>query len=113
MSTGVPLASVKSEIFETVLQFMPDWIQIPVLVLIVLAVVGSWVYKGKRKLDQRRARRLGRTSTPVPQPSQARGADFLGPYAPQQQPPQPAGQPSGADFLGSYAPPRSQGEPSA
>ena len=33
MSTGVPLASGKSEIFEIVLQFMPDWVQIPVLVL--------------------------------------------------------------------------------
>jgi len=113
VSAGLPLASVKSEIFETVLQFMPDWIQIPVLILVVLLVVGSWVYKGKRKLDQRRARRLGLTSAPVPQPSQARGADFLGPYAPQQQPARPAGQPSGADFLGSYAPPRNQGEPSA
>ncbi|MFD7391347.1 hypothetical protein ACFV46_23090 [Streptomyces sp. NPDC059852] len=110
MSAGVPLASVKSEIFEAVLQFMPDWIQIPVLVLIVLAVVGSWVYKGKRKLDERRARRQGRVPAMAPQPSQARGADFLGPYAPQQQPPRPAGQPSGADFLGSYAPPRDQGD---
>ncbi|MEU6542441.1 hypothetical protein [Streptomyces sp. NPDC046859] len=112
MSTGVPIASGKSEIFEIVLQFMPDWIQIPVLVLILLLVVGSWVYKAKRKLDQRRARRQGRTPTVAPQPAQARGADFLGPYAPQQ-PPQPAGQPSGADFLGSYAPPRGQGDPSS
>ncbi|MEV8091469.1 hypothetical protein [Streptomyces nigra] len=118
MSTGVPMASGKSEIFEIVLQFMPDWIQIPVLVLIVLLVVGSWVFKGKRKLDQRRARRQGQAPVMAPQPTQARGADFLGPYAPQQQPQQlrpsqqPAGRPSGADFLGSYAPPRGQGEPS-
>ncbi|MFE0401957.1 hypothetical protein ACFW6M_24305 [Streptomyces nigra] len=115
MSTGVPIASGKSEIFEIVLQFMPDWIQIPVLILVVLLVVGSWVFKGKRKLDQRRARRQGQAPVMAPQPAQARGADFLGPYAPQQQsqpPQQPAGQPSGADFLGSYAPPRGQGEPS-
>ncbi|MFH0516931.1 hypothetical protein ACHBTE_07090 [Streptomyces sp. M41] len=91
---------------------MPDWIQIPVLVLIVLLVVGSWGFKAKRKIAQRRARRQGQTVTVATQPAQGRGADYLGPYAPQQPAQQPAQQPSGpsgADFLGSYAPPQRQG----
>lgn len=112
MSTGVPLASGKSEIFEIVLQFMPDWVQIPVLVLVILLVVGSWVYKLKRKIDRRRAVRRAQALGAVqaaPQHGQGRGADYLGPYAPQQQArPQPA-QPSGADFLGAYAPQQPQG----
>ncbi|MGC9541035.1 hypothetical protein [Streptomyces sp. UG1] len=102
MSTGVPLASGKSEIFEVILQFMPDWIQIPVLVLVILLVVGSWVFKLKRKIDRRRAARQGQAAA---QHGQGRGADYLGPYAPQQQ----AAQPSGADFLGTYAPQQPQG----
>ncbi|MFE4580993.1 hypothetical protein [Streptomyces chartreusis] len=112
MSTGVPLASGKSEIFEIVLQFMPDWVQIPVLVLVILLVVGSWVFKIKRKIDRRRAARQAQ-AVPTAQPGhrhgQGRSADHLGPYAPQQQAqPQPA-QPSGADFLGAYAPQQPQG----
>ncbi|MFJ7076466.1 hypothetical protein [Streptomyces sp. NPDC098781] len=105
MSTGVPLASGKSEIFEVVLQFMPDWVQIPVLVLIVLLVVGSWVFKLKRKIDRRRARRQGQTVQVVVPHGEERGADFLGPYAPQRQ----TAEPSGADFLGAYAPQRPGG----
>ncbi|SDO66019.1 hypothetical protein SAMN04487981_112122 [Streptomyces sp. cf386] len=100
MSTGVPLASGKGEIFEIVLQFMPDWVQIPVLVLVVLLVVGSWAFTLKRKIAQRRARRQGQAVQVAAQHGQRRGADYLGPYAPQQQ----AQQPSGADFLGAYAP---------
>ncbi|MEU3545656.1 hypothetical protein [Streptomyces longwoodensis] len=132
----VSLASGKSEIFEIVLRFLPDWIQHVVLVLILLAVVASWVLKLKRKLAHRRAVRQGGPAvvptTPhqgsgadhlgayAPQQQAARqpsGADFLGPYAPQhrptvQQPAPPAAapQPSGADFLGSYAPPRAPGD---
>lgn len=109
MSTGVPLASGKGEIFEIVLQFMPDWVQIPVLVLIVLLVVGSWVFKLKRKIDRRRAARGVQTVQVTAQHGQGRGADHLGPYAPQQAAPQPAPQPSGADFLGAYAPQQPQG----
>jgi hypothetical protein len=109
VSTGVPLASGKGEIFEIVLQFMPDWVQIPVLVLIVLLVVGSWVFKLKRKIDRRRAARGGQTVHVAAQHGQGRGADYLGPYAPQQAEPQPAQQPSGADFLGAYAPQQRQG----
>ncbi|MFE9021764.1 hypothetical protein ACFYNL_24860 [Streptomyces sp. NPDC007808] len=100
MSTGVSSASGKSEIFEIVLQFMPDWVQISVLVLIVLLVLASWGFKLKRKIAQRRARRQGPAGQPTAQAGQGRGADHLGPYAPQQQ----AQQPSGADFLGAYAP---------
>ncbi|MGW1955035.1 hypothetical protein ACWCPI_20170 [Streptomyces sp. NPDC001920] len=104
MSTGVSSASGKSEIFEIVLQFMPDWVQIPVLVLIVLLVLASWGFKLKRKVAQRRARRQGPAVQPTAQPGQGRGADHLGPYAPQQQ----VQQPSGADFLGAYAPQQAQ-----
>ncbi|WP_406417456.1 hypothetical protein [Streptomyces sp. NBC_01614] len=108
MFIGVPLASGKGEIFEIVLQFMPDWVQIPVLVLIVLLVVGSWVFKLKRKIDRRRARRQGQAVQVALQHGQGRGADHLGPYAPQQRTPEPQ-QSSGADFLGAYAPQQPQG----
>ncbi|MFI7414402.1 hypothetical protein ACIBU0_37715 [Streptomyces sp. NPDC049627] len=110
MSTGVPLASGKGEIFEIVLQFMPDWVQIPVLVLVILLVVASWVFKLKRKVDQRRARRQGPAVQAAAPTGQGRGADYLGPYAPQQPARQSAQQPSGADFLGSYAPQQRQGD---
>ncbi|MCF1594731.1 hypothetical protein L0P92_14290 [Streptomyces muensis] len=109
MSTGVPLASGKSEIFQAVLQFMPDWVQIPALVLIVLLVVGSWGFKLKRRIDRRRAARTGQAVQVTERHGQGRGADYLGPYAPQQAAPQPAQQPSGADFLGAYAPQQRQG----
>ncbi|KUN97274.1 hypothetical protein [Streptomyces caeruleatus] len=109
MTTGVPLASGKGEIFQVVLQFMPDWVQIPVLVLIVLLVVGSWGFKLKRRIDRRRAARAGQAVQVTAQHGQGRGADYLGPYAPQQAAPQPAQQPSGADFLGAYAPQQRQG----
>ncbi|GAA2240526.1 hypothetical protein [Streptomyces indiaensis] len=132
MSTGLPQASVKSQIFESLLGFLPDWVQITVLALIVLAVVASWVVKIKRKIAYRRAVRNGQPVHAAAQYGQGRGADYLGQYAPQQQTqpgqqdsganhlgayaPQarPAQQPSGADFLGAYAPQQRQGEgPSA
>ncbi|MET9358047.1 hypothetical protein ABZY14_34610 [Streptomyces sp. NPDC006617] len=118
MYTGVPLASAKSQIFEAVLGFLPDWVQITVLALIVLAVVASWVVKVRRGIARRRARRAGpslpgaaRQGTGAdhlgpyapPQPERS-GADFLGPYAPAQR------QESGADLLGSHAPPQRRGD---
>ncbi|MFD4256714.1 hypothetical protein ACFWR9_03535 [Streptomyces sp. NPDC058534] len=105
MDTGVPLASVKTQIFDAVLGFLPDWVQITVLALIVLAVVASWVIKLKRRIDRRRAPRAGHpVAAPAPAPyAQGSGADYLGPYAPPRQ------RQSGADFLGSYAPARGQG----
>ncbi|MEU2286168.1 hypothetical protein ABZ614_30270 [Streptomyces sp. NPDC013178] len=107
-SVEVPLASGKSEIFEVVLRFMPDWVQIAVLSLIVLAVVTSWILKLKRKIEHRRAVRAGAPVHAAAQYGQGRGADYLGAYAPQrnQQAQQTAAatQPSGADFLGAYAP---------
>ncbi|MFI8188830.1 hypothetical protein ACIF8T_08520 [Streptomyces sp. NPDC085946] len=130
MSTGVPLASVKGEIFEALLWFLPDWAQIAVLALVVLAVVASWVVKIKRRIAHRRAARSGgpaQAAVPhgqgrgadhlgpyAPQPRQGSGADHLGAYAPQAQPQariqaQPQ-QPSGADFLGAYAPQQRQGQ---
>ncbi|MEW2612491.1 hypothetical protein AB0937_20290 [Streptomyces sp. NPDC047880] len=133
MSTGLPQASVKSQIFESLLGFLPDWVQITVLALIVLAVVASWVVKIKRKIAYRRAVRNGQPVHAAAQYGQGCGADYLGQYAPQQQtqparqgsgadhlgayapqPAEPARQPSGADFLGAYAPQQRQGEgPSA
>lgn len=100
MSAGMPLASWKSQIFESVLGFLPDWVQITVLSLVVLAVVATWVVKIKRRIAHRRAVRSG----PPVQHGQGSGADHLGPYAPRPQ------QPSGADFLGAYAPGQRQGD---
>ncbi|MFF5983409.1 hypothetical protein ACFY78_31630 [Streptomyces olindensis] len=132
MSAGLPQASVKSQIFESVLGFLPDWVQITVLALVVLAVVASWVVKIKRKLAHRRAVRSGQPVHAAARYGQGRGADYLGEYAPQQPQPtqpapqqasgadflgahgprhaQPAQQPSGADFLGAYAPQQRQGD---
>ncbi|MFJ4788080.1 hypothetical protein [Streptomyces sp. NPDC088794] len=111
MATGVPLASGKSEIFEAVLKFMPDWVQITVLGLIVLAVVASWVLKLVAKIKYRRAVRNGVPVHAAAQYGQGRGADYLGEYAPQQAQSAQSGQSqgSGADYLGAYAPqPRQQ-----
>ncbi|MEU1576129.1 hypothetical protein ABZ519_34220 [Streptomyces collinus] len=129
MSAGLPQASVKSQIFESLLGFLPDWVQITVLALIVLAVVASWAVKIKRKIAYRRAVRSGQPVHAAARYGQGRGADYLGEYAPpqaQQQgsgadhlgayapQAQPAQQPSGADFLGAYAPQQRQGDgPSA
>ncbi|MFD5914697.1 hypothetical protein ACFWHL_38905 [Streptomyces massasporeus] len=134
MSAGLPQASVKSQIFESLLGFLPDWVQITVLALIVLAVVASWVVKIKRKIAYRRAVRNGQPVHAAAQYGQGRGADYLGQYAPQQTEPdlqqgsgadhlgayapqrqaEPAQQSSGADFLGAYAPQQRQGDgPSA
>lgn len=114
MSTGVSLASVKSQIFEAVVGFLPDWVQITVLALVVLAVVGSWVVKLKRKLAHRRVLRTGQPVHAAARYGQGRGADHRGAYAPQQARPaqsaQPARQVSGADFLGSYAPQQASGD---
>jgi hypothetical protein len=112
VSDGVSLASVKSEIFEAALWFLPEWAQLTVLGLIVLAVLVSWILKLKRKIAHRRAVRTGVQVHAAAQYGQGRGADYLGSYAPQNQqnqqnPPQqtaPASGPSGADFLGAYAP---------
>ncbi|MFF8017827.1 hypothetical protein [Streptomyces sp. NPDC007929] len=134
MSTGLPQASVKSQIFESLLGFLPDWVQITVLALIVLAVVASWAVKIKRKIAHRRAVRSGQPIHAAARYGQGSGADYLGQYAPQrteaagqqgsgaahlgayapQRQAEPAREPSGADFLGAYAPQRRQGDgPSA
>ncbi|MEU9138019.1 hypothetical protein AB0D33_19000 [Streptomyces sp. NPDC048404] len=117
VSTGVPLASGKGEIFELVLKFMPDWVQVTVLALIVLAVLGSWILKLTRKIKYWRAVRAGVPVHAAARYGQGRGADYLGAYAPQRNQPDPRNQlprtparngPSGADFLGSYAPGQDQ-----
>ncbi|CAM5569053.1 putative protein OS=Streptomyces tendae OX=1932 GN=GUR47_32930 PE=4 SV=1 [Streptomyces tendae] len=98
MYTGVPLASAKTQVFEAVLGFLPDWVQITVLALIVLAVVASWVVKARRGIVRRRASRAGRVPPGAARYGQGTGAGHLGPYAPSR-----SGE-SGADFLGPYAP---------
>ncbi|GGQ81656.1 hypothetical protein ACH4NV_23070 [Streptomyces althioticus] len=108
MSAGVPLASWKTQVFESLLGFLPDWVQITVLALVVLALLTAWALKLKRRIA---ARRAVRTAAPVP--AQASGADFLGPYAPRNQG-ATAGrsgtrEPGGADFLGAYVPRREDG----
>ncbi|MFZ4209257.1 hypothetical protein ACOZE4_31230 [Streptomyces griseoincarnatus] len=107
MSAGVPLASWKTQVFESLLGFLPDWVQITVLALVVVAFLAAWALRLKRRIAARRAPRTG-----APVPVQASGADFLGPYAPRNQggtaARSGAGEPSGADFLGPYAP-RNQG----
>jgi hypothetical protein len=122
VSSGMQLASGKSEIFEAVLKFMPDWVQITVLVLVVLVVLVSWGIKIKRKIDYRRALRSGQPIHAAAQHGQRSGADYLGAYAPQQSPAQPQSaqapaaapaQRSGADYLGAYAPQNRQGNGSA
>ncbi|MFF5342923.1 hypothetical protein ACFY4H_19785 [Streptomyces althioticus] len=108
MSAGVPLASWKTQIFESLLGFLPDWVQITVLALVLLAFATVWVVKLKRRIAARRALHAG-----APVPAQASGAAFLGPYAPRNQGPTAArsgpGEASGADFLGAYAPRREDG----
>ncbi|WP_369239458.1 hypothetical protein AB5J56_36985 [Streptomyces sp. R21] len=78
MSAGVSMASGKGEIVQLVLPFLPDWMQHVVLVLLILAVLATWGFKIRRKLDHRRALREGR-----PLRGQGRGADYLGAYAPE------------------------------
>lgn len=79
----VTLASWKSEIFEAVLGFLPDWAQMTGLGLVVVAVLATWAYKLKRKLAYRRALRAGQPVHAAAQYGQGRGADYLGAYAPQ------------------------------
>ncbi|MFF8845954.1 hypothetical protein ACF08N_25075 [Streptomyces sp. NPDC015127] len=100
METGQPQASIARNIFDGIVSFLPDWLQIPILCLIILLIVLGWVSSIRKKIAQRRA---ARNPQPVPAASgnQGSGADHLGPYAPAQQAPQ---QPSGADYLGQYAP---------
>jgi hypothetical protein len=102
MSASVPLASGKAQIFDAVLGFLPDWVQITVLVLIVVLLLASWGLKLKRKIAHRRAVRNGQPIHAAAQYGQGSGADYLGAYAQPQ--PQPAQQDSGAAYLGTYAP---------
>ncbi|MFJ8940130.1 hypothetical protein ACIRL0_31170 [Streptomyces sp. NPDC102365] len=78
----VTQASWKSEIFQSVVGFLPDWAQGTALGAFVLAVVTLWALKMKRRLAYHRAVRTGR---PIPESAryaQGRGADHLGSYAP-------------------------------
>ncbi len=135
MTTGMPLASWKSQVFESVLGFLPEWAQTTGLALILLAVVVSWIVKIRNRAARRRAAASAPPAATVNRNDQGRGADHLGPYAPRRQqgsgadhlgpyaprPAQPASgpttpptrQPSGADFLGAYAPRQGQGEGTA
>ncbi|MCT7355339.1 hypothetical protein N4P33_24735 [Streptomyces sp. 15-116A] len=113
MSTGISLAGWKTQIFESLLGFLPDWVQITVLALVVVAVLAHYVVKIKRKIAHRRAVRSGQPIHAAAQYGQGSGADYLGPYAPEAQRPAPAQQQSGTDFLGAYAPQQRPGDGSA
>ncbi|MFI8086999.1 hypothetical protein ACIF9R_01630 [Streptomyces sp. NPDC086080] len=128
MSESTPLASWKTQIFESVLGFLPDWLQITALALVVLAVVASWSVRINRRIAHRSAVRSGPPVRTAAQYGEDSGAHYLGEYAPQRQsggadplgaqapgPTTPAARqrPSGADFLGAYAPPRRRGEGTA
>jgi hypothetical protein len=115
MSETVTLAGWKTQLFETVLGFLPFWLQCTILGAIAALLLAYW---GITIQEKRAARRAARTGQPVPaqqgsgadhlgpyapQPQQGSGADHLGPYAPQPQ------QGSGADYLGAYARPQQSG----
>ncbi|WP_327357477.1 hypothetical protein [Streptomyces sp. NBC_01304] len=86
MDTGLPQASVGSKVFDGLLGFLPEWIQITFIALVLLAVVASWVVKIKRRLDLRRAARNGQPMHAAARYGQGQGADHLGKYAPRQDP---------------------------
>ncbi|MGW0597946.1 hypothetical protein ACWD11_12460 [Streptomyces sp. NPDC002776] len=86
MSTGQPLASGKSQIFESLLWFLPDWVQNTVLVLIVLALLATWTIRLRNKIARRRALRQPQPVPAAAPQGQGSGADYLGPYAPQRRP---------------------------
>ncbi|MGW0913498.1 hypothetical protein ACWD1Z_17380 [Streptomyces sp. NPDC002784] len=86
MSTGQPLASGKSQIFESLLWFLPDWVQNTVLVLIVLALLVTWTIRLRNKIARRRAPRQPQPVPAAAPHGQGSGADYLGPYAPQRRP---------------------------
>ncbi|CAL9314491.1 hypothetical protein [Streptomyces sp. SudanB66_2053] len=80
MSAGVPLASWRTQMFESLPGFLPDRVQITVPALVVLGFLTAWALKLKRGTAARRARRTG-----APVPYGPSGADFLGPYAPRRE----------------------------
>lgn len=108
METGQPQASILKNVFEGLIQFLPDWLEISLLCLILALVVFGWVQSIRGRIARRRAARAPQPV--VPPQAQGTGADHLGAWAPatRQAEPQPApGGPSGAggaDFLGAYAP---------
>ncbi|MEV6652221.1 hypothetical protein [Streptomyces sp. NPDC051219] len=116
METGLPQASIASAVFdgvvrevlEAVIGFLPDWLEIPLLSLIILAVFLGWARKLRRNRAERRAARSARPVAAA-QNDQGRGADHLGPYAPQPARQAQREEPSGADFLGAYAPQQRRG----
>ncbi|MFJ2258695.1 hypothetical protein ACIOKD_10125 [Streptomyces sp. NPDC087844] len=78
----VTQASWKSEIFQSVVGFLPDWAQGTALGVFVLAVLAAWAVKLKRKLAYHRAVRTGQPIPEAARGAQGRGADHLGSYAP-------------------------------
>ncbi|GGW34063.1 hypothetical protein [Streptomyces xantholiticus] len=102
MDTGQPQASILKSVFEGLIQFLPDWLEIPLLCLLIAFILFGWVQSIRGKITRRRAARAPQPMLP-PAGSQGRGADHLGQYAPAAHRPAPH-TPSGADFLGAYAP---------
>ncbi|MFE2044950.1 hypothetical protein ACFXAZ_29345 [Streptomyces sp. NPDC059477] len=81
MSVRVPLASGRSELFEAVLEWGPDWAQEIGRVLIPLALVVSLAVRFVRGIVRERAQ--DRAGAGEPSHGQGGGADHLGDYAPQ------------------------------
>lgn len=102
MDTGTPQASILKNVFEGLIQFLPDWLEIPLLCLLLAVILFGWVQSIRGRVARRRAARAPQPVSPPPG-GQGRGADHLGPYAPTAAQPTPH-TPSGADFLGPYAP---------
>ncbi|WP_274556062.1 hypothetical protein [Streptomyces spiramyceticus] len=82
MESGLPQAAGAGKILDGLLTFMPDWVQVTFIVLVVVVVLASWAVKIKRKIEYRRAVRSGRPVHAAAQYGQGRGADYLGSYAP-------------------------------
>ncbi|MEF9902617.1 hypothetical protein [Streptomyces sp. P9-A2] len=82
---------MRSQILNALMGFLPGWVQITVLALIVLAFVGSCAVKIKRRAAYRRATDAGRPVHAAAQYGQGSGADYLGQYAPR---PSQAGPPA-------------------
>ncbi|MFE1246652.1 hypothetical protein [Streptomyces sp. NPDC058735] len=78
MSARLTQASVKTRMSDALPGSLPDWVQMTVLALIVLAVVAPWVVKIKRKIAHRRAVRTGQPLRAAARYGQGRGADYLG-----------------------------------
>ncbi|MCM2392814.1 hypothetical protein [Streptomyces albipurpureus] len=86
--------------------FLPDWMEIPLLCLVLLIFAVRWAIWIKDRIEQRRMASGGGSASGHPLAAapgtRGSGADHPGAQAPSR----PEQGPSGADFPGSYAPQR-------